>query len=284
MNTKEKRLGTRAQIRALKNRERRIATAIFLVFILLIVVFSSYFTYNFLNQPQNQTTNPASSQPKAAIIDQLSLTYPNQTFIQTATNTLNQAGYTVDYYPGENVTVEFYRNLPTYGYGLIVLRVHAAINPYGQYVTLFTSEPYSQGKYVLEQLDDRFGIVHFLPYNEGDPEYFGIPPKFIEHSMNGRFQNTTIIMMGCDGLKYTLTAEAFIKKGAKVYISWNGPVSASHTDTTTAHFLQHLLIEKLTIKESGRETIKEVGFDPVYETLPIYYPLKAGEQTIENTP
>jgi len=91
MNTKEKRLGTKAQIRAIKNRERRIATVIFLAFILLIVIFSSYFTYNFLNQPQNQTTNPTSSQLKAAVVDQLSLTFPNQAFIETATNTLKQA-------------------------------------------------------------------------------------------------------------------------------------------------------------------------------------------------
>ena len=107
MKTEKKRVGTKAEIKAIKEKERRIATAIFLVFILLIVIFSSYFTYNFLNQPQNQTTNPASSQLKAAIVDQLSLTFPNQTFIETATNTLKQAGYTVDYYPGEKVTVEF---------------------------------------------------------------------------------------------------------------------------------------------------------------------------------
>jgi hypothetical protein len=69
MNAKEKRLGTKAQIRAIKNRERRMLTVIFLAFILLIVILSSYFAYHFLNQPQNKTTNPASNpespQPKA---------------------------------------------------------------------------------------------------------------------------------------------------------------------------------------------------------------------------
>jgi len=98
MKAEKKRVGIKAQIRAERERERgrRVATAIFLVFILLIVVFSFYFTYNFLNQPQNQTTNQASSQLKAAIVDQLSLTIPNQAFVETATNTLEQAGYTVD--------------------------------------------------------------------------------------------------------------------------------------------------------------------------------------------
>jgi len=287
MNTKEKRLGTKAQIRAIKNRERHIATVIFLVFILLIVIFSSYFTYNFLNQPQNQTTNPASNpespQPKAAIVDQLSLTFPNQTFMQTATNTLKQAGYTVDYYPGEKVTVEFYRNLPTHDYKLIILRVHSALSPYESYVSLFTSEPYDKTRYTYEQLTDRLFIGS---YSEEDRKkgifYFGIPPAFVKNSMNGKFDNTSIIMMGCNGLTYDCLAKAFIEKRAKVYISWSDSISASHTDTGTTQLLKHLITEKQTIEQAVENTMKEVGPDPAYNSLLIYYPVEAGEQTIEN--
>jgi len=286
MKTEKKRVGTKAEIEAIKNRERRIATAIFLAFILLIVVFSSYFTYNFLNQPQNQTTNPASSQPKAAIVDQLSLTFPNQTFIETATNTLEQAGYTVDYYPGEKVTVEFYRNLPTHGYGLIILRVHSTATTPDRTegpVTLFTSERYDRSKHVYEQLSDQLVLVAFSQdeMKEGIT-YFGINPPFVTQGMNGKFQSTIVIMMGCEGLDNTFMAEAFVEKGAKVYVSWNQPVSASHTDTATTQLLQHFLIEKLTLKQSVQETFKEVGFDPIYKSLLIYYPLEVGEQTIEN--
>jgi hypothetical protein len=286
MNTKEKRLGTKAQLRAIKNRERRIATAILLAFILLIVILSSYFTYNFLNQPQNQTTNPASSQLKAAIVDQLSLTFPNQTFIETATNTLKQAGYSVDYYPGEKVTVEFYRNLPTHGYGLIILRVHSTATTPDRTedpVTLFTSERYDRSKHVYEQLTDQLALAAFSQdeMKEGIT-YFGINPPFITQGMNGKFQNTIIIMMGCEGLDNPLMAEAFVEKGAKVYVSWNQPVSASHTDTATTQLLQHFLIEKLTLKQSVQETFKEVGFDPIYKSLLIYYPLEVGDYTIQN--
>ena len=79
--------------------------------------------------------------------------------------------------------------------------------------------------------------------------------------------------MGCDGLKYTSMAEAFIEKGAKVYISWNGPVSARHTDQTTAQLLKHLLAEKETIKEAVAETMKAVGQDPEFnESTLLYYP------------
>jgi hypothetical protein len=282
VKNKKKPRGIKHKIREEKKREQRIGLTVTVAILIIVISVSGFLINSMLNQPSTNQTTSNTSQPKAAIVDQLSLTIPNQTFVETAIDTLEQAGYTVDYYPGENVTVEFYRNLPTYGYGLIVLRGHAAINPSGEYVTLFTSELYSEKKYSLEQLDDRFGIVHFLPYNEGDPKYFGIPPRFIEYNMNGRFQNTKIIMMGCDGLRYTLMAEAFIKKGARIYVSWNGPVSASHTDLATAHLLQHFLVEKLTLKEAVIETFNEVGFDPAHKTLLIYYPLEAGEQTIGN--
>jgi hypothetical protein len=64
---------------------------------------------------------------RAAIIDQLSLTQPNPDFAASATSILEQAGYAVDYFPGEQVTVDLYRNLPTHDYDLIILRVHSGI-------------------------------------------------------------------------------------------------------------------------------------------------------------
>jgi len=233
--------------------------------------------------PQKQETS-STSEPKAAIVDHLSLTAPNQTFIQTATNTLKQAGYTVDYYPGEKVTVEFYRNLPTHDYGLIILRVHSALGLKGEPpVALFTSEIAEKTKYVFEQWTDRLQGVAYSP---GDWEkgiiYFGIMPGFVRSSMNQRFENTIIILMGCNGLTYTNMAEAFVEKGAKVFISWNDSVLASYTDQATTHLLQHFLIEKQTLKEAVVETMQDVGADPVHNSLLIYYPFEAGDCTIQN--
>jgi len=279
MNAKKKRLSTKALIRAEKERERRIGTVIFTALILILVLCSAYFGYSLLSQPQNQTLSQESSQPKAAIVDQLSLTYPNQTFIQTVTNALKQAGYTVDYYPGEKVTVEFYRNLPTYEYQIIILRVHSTTGGY-PIVGLFTSEIYSRQKYIYEQLTDQ---LCRLCYSYTDREvYFGILPSFVELSMKGEFQNTIIVMMGCEGLNNTKMAEAFIRKGAKVYISWNQWVTASHTDTATTRLLQRLLIEKQTIKQAVENTMKDVGPDPTYKSQLTYYPTNAGQYTIKN--
>lgn len=65
--------------------------------------------------------------PQAAIVDQLSPSQPNPDFATSATKILEQAGYEIDYYPGEEVPVDLRRDLPTHGYDLIVLRVHSEL-------------------------------------------------------------------------------------------------------------------------------------------------------------
>ena len=283
---KHKPCGMRHKIREEKKREGRIAFAVTVGILITIIFISGFFINSMPDQPSISQTISSTSQPKAAIVDQLSLTVPNQTFIQTATNTLRQAGYTVDYYPGEEVTVEFYRNLPTHGYKLIILRVHStATEAQGTEcpVTLFTSERVSSTTYVYEQLTDQlWGVAFSKEERERGIIYFGITPLFVTQSMKGIFNNTIIIMMGCEGLDNPSMADAFVRKGAKLYISWNKPVGASHTDLAITRLLQYFLIEKLTLKESVRETSKEVGFDPIYKSLLIYYPLEVGDQTIED--
>jgi hypothetical protein len=258
------------------------------VIVFAVILFSIVLIYSLLHSPTNQTTDQT-FQFKAAIVDQGSLSPaagPNPVFVQTTTNILEQAGFTVDYYPYENVTVEFYRNLPTYSYGLIILRVHSTatgVQGTKAPVVLFTSEPYSGAKYVHEQLVEQLYEVSFSKEeNEEGIGYFGITPLFVSGAMKGKFQNTIIIMMGCEGLDNTLMAEAFVEKGAKVYISWNQGVLASHTDSATMQLLHYFLVEKLTLKKSVQETFKEVGFDPIYKSLLVYYPVEVGAQTIEN--
>ncbi|MCJ7669771.1 MAG: hypothetical protein MUO61_04550 [Dehalococcoidia bacterium] len=233
-----------------------------------------------------------SSEPevnKAAIVDQGSLSPvggPNPVFIETATNILEEAGYTVDYYPGEEVTVEFYKNLPTHNYDIIILRVHSSTvtalkgNEIAEApICLFTSEDYSRTRYVKEQLSGQLAIARYFV-----PEtlcYFGIKPAFVTISMNGKFQNTTVLMMGCEGLENNSMAEAFIEKGATAYISWSQSVSDNYADQATIYLLQHLLTGNQTIEQAVENTMEEIGPDPPYNSLLIYYPISSGNYTIE---
>ena len=212
----------------------------------------------------------------AAIVDQLSLTQPAPDFIRQATSLLRQAGYAVDYYPGEEVTVDFYRYLPTRHHDLIILRTHSGLveavdlatggRTTEEFVGLFTSERYSETKYHDEQQPrvGRLAPLGSASYSGSGNAYFSIGPTFIEDSMKGHFNDAAIIMMGCDGLRSQRTAQAFLDRGAKAFVSWSLPVSASHTDRATARLLELLVGGDVGIGEAVARTAADVGPDPWY--------------------
>jgi len=237
-----------------------------------VVALTSFLIYYALSPK-----NPVDVSPKIAIVDQLSTQWPNQSFNQTIQTILNQTGLKVDYYPSEAVTVDFYRDLPKHNYKLIIFRAHSsgtsAVSGTPSFVVFFTSELFNSYAHVPEQTDMRVVMVMF-PHVEA--RYFGVTPLFVKDSMEGRFNDTLIVAMGCEGLTNTSMAEAFIQKGAKAYISWNGSVSSSHTDEATVSLLTHLITEKQTVEEAVTQTMNEVGPDPTDKSILLFYPDGAG--------
>ena len=217
----------------------------------------------------NQGPDEPPGPKTAVIIDQLSLSVPNPRFAESAMNKLTAAGYKVDYYPGEFVTVDFYRELPTLGYDIIVWRAHAGLSrevdkDTGEVseiesVSLFSGELYDEDKYVNEQ---NKGQVGWSVMTEGGPSYFGVGERFVREVMNGKFDDTIIVMMGCDGLATQQTAQAFLDKGVRAFVSWSRPVSATHTDSSTQVLLENLLQGGLSVGDAVTQTATEVGADP----------------------
>jgi hypothetical protein len=229
-----------------------------------------------LHQPVQNAALQKAHTIKAAIVDQLSLAHPDQTFVKESTTILEEAGYKVDYYKGECVTVEFYRNLPALEYDLIIFRVHSTYVQRYLSLAMFTSEAYSKERYVYEQQRNRVASGFIEPYHDGDPRYLVITDKFVRYSMNGSLKDTLIIMMGCSSMKKCM-ASAFLQKGAKAYIGWDGLVSAEHTDKATIQLLKHLLVERQTIIKAIGETMKEPGFDPQNKSMLLFWPIEAGD-------
>jgi hypothetical protein len=275
----------KAKERRIVIRKKKFLAVVFYVFLVLFLAGTIYLGYISLVsvvQSGDPYSNP-SSKPKAAIIDQLSLTYPNQTFVQTTKKLFQDAGYNVEYIPGENVTVNYFRNLPIYNYSIIILRTHSGISHEMKQISIFTSEEYSLSKYTSDQIALNVGrAIYANSSPDQDPSYFSIPPRFIERAMKGNFNDTAIIMMGCYGLEYSSMAEAFINKGAKVYVGWNGTVSADHTDAATSTLLKQLILEQHTIEQAVDNVMNETGPDPAYGSKLAYYPSEAKEQTIQN--
>jgi hypothetical protein len=248
------------------------AVAVLAVFVSVLVAFSLSG-----EQSEEPTTVLPSTGPRVAIVDQLALTQPNPTFVDAVTETLEEGGYAVDYYPGEEVTVEFYRTFPSQAYELIIFRVHSALGREdGQpadWVTLFTADSYRETWYVDEQKTRRLSKVS---YYEDGPPYFGIMPEFVRSSMKGDLRGSTVLLMGCDGLATETIAEALVEKGAKAVVSWNGLVSGDHTDAAAEQILRHLVTEKLTLGEAVDKTAAEVGPDPAYGSVLLLYPPEGG--------
>jgi len=240
--------------------------------ITIAIVIAVFFAYSLLKS-SNPISNGQTHSRTAALVDQLSIsdTTRNDTFRRECLSILNNSGFDFAYY--SDVTVDFYRNLPLYDYSLIVFRVHAAAITNTTWVGMFTSEIYNESKHHDLLVDNQLAIATIF---EGNKTYFGITHLFVQKSMIGTFKDTTIIMMGCDGLKYTTMADAFIKKGAKVYISWNGLVLLSHTDQSTIHLLRNLLQKKLPVEAS----VALIGRDPEYQSELDYYPDDAGGYVI----
>jgi hypothetical protein len=222
---------------------------------------------------------------RAVIVDQLSSMRENEEFVANVTGELEDYGFEVDLYQGDNVTVDFYRQLPTHGYKLIIFRAHSGLLAKDEVTivqtTLFTNEEYSQLKHYAEQLRDRLVMARV---GEGYPMVFGIPPKFIGESMEGRFDDAVVIMMGCSGLFMRDLAEAFVDKGASVYVAWNGSVELYYVDEATAYLVRQLCSGNVTVKEAVDSTMDVIGPDPEHKAGLEYYPTypsDSGDKTLQ---
>jgi len=234
--------------------DRRLAYATIAIISVLI------FTVVFLYAPPTQL-----SQPKAAIIDQLSSSqltetsrFPNQTFIKTAKEMLYQRFTKVDYY-SDNATVGQYKSLPSQGYKLIIWRAHSALNNKTKYIAISTSENNGSKKY-NQYSNDQLTLCNII---NDTKFYFAITPNFIKECMSGRFEDTVIVFMSCNGLKknYYKTAEAFIEKGVKVFISWDGWIDSPNNDHAITLLLDYLINKNNTISEAINEILR-AGLHP----------------------
>lgn len=209
--------------------------------------------------------------PRAAIVDQLSLTQPNPDFVKDATGKLERSNYVVDYYPGEQVTVDLYNQLDDLGYDLLILRVHTARfqgewrGQIYDHPVLFTNQLYSTPEYVQEQWELQLQPVFAY---EGAPVYFGIAPNFVR---NGGNFDGGVILMGCSSLSTDALADSFTDSGADYVIGWNDLVSAAHMDKAAISVLDRILSENLPPQEAIAKTNSKVGIDQTYHSHLLAY-------------
>jgi len=226
---------------------------------------------------------PVSTLPRAAIIDQLSVLNSNETFLEQTTQELEDYGFEVYIHKGDEITVDFYRTLPQMDYQLIIFRAHSGLLSGEEGVvrmtTLFTNEAYSEMKHVTEQLQDRVAKARI---DTKHPMIFSIKDSFITKSMEGDFNNTVVIMMGCSCIAIDDLAQAFIEKGASSYLAWHATVGLGYVDQATEHLLRQLCGERATISEAVSSTMKTIGADPMFGAKLKYFPDQSGDKSLES--
>ena len=254
---------------------------------LALIGITGSITSVFLFNAAEGNNTSTDSIPKAAIIDQLYDDSPNQSFHQRASELLEKAGYKVDIFTTKDITVDFYKNLPSHNYKFVIVRSHGVADKNDQNsVTLFTGERYTTDKYISEQLlgqvkkgaplgleifqfnetDSQWTVVNdtyrtiTVPATSivtSEDEYFLITPTFIDSNVKGKFSNTIFLLGGCSTMKTDSMAKSLINRGASSVIGWDNKVGAADNDTVMLRLLDNIFSQEMELEDAVDSSMKE---------------------------
>jgi len=206
---------------------------------------------------QDETTSKIR---KAVIIDQLDKDITNLHYQNKTMSYLMDAGYEVDFYTTDDITVDFYKHLPSKNYEFIVIRSHSlAIFGKNPSEWLFTGEKYSNEVHIGETLSGQLspGVPFMvttdqkITYSQALKErHFMIGSKFIDESMVGQFPGSVIILGGCETMPHEFLAESLVKRGASSVIGWNELVGSNYNDKAIISLLEEILVNGLKIDKA----------------------------------
>jgi hypothetical protein len=253
----------RTQIRTQPSvlRTRRGKSGIFLLFLASLTV-ALVFQTVVLPVSGCGTVQATSAVRRVALIDSLSVDMPNPSFVSDISSLSSSAGYSIDYYSPEKLSFSILTHLPEMGYSILVFRTHGVL---GEPVVA-TSMTYSSHAQLVAQLRGDLGRVQVSQH-----QYFGIMPGFVTEEMCGRFPGTVVLGMGCSSLISDGLAKAFVEKGARSFVGWNGWVTQGHTDAVFANLVK-LLLSGESVGQAVDNTMKTIGPDSSTGSSIIAYP------------
>ena len=275
--------------------------------IIAIAAFASFSLLMIISVQENFVSNEAFSYDgiqRAAIIDQLHDDIPNKYFQEKASDYLQTAGYEVDLFTTEELTVDFFKKLPSKNYKLIVFRTHAIGNDGPDYfseepVSLFTGEKYRDDKYIHEQLSGQIGkgaplmsstigvsadLSELTENNDGENSvvasweivdttnaYFLMGSKYVDELMEDRFPGSILVLGGCSTLSNPTLAKAFVNRGASSVIGWDSLVGSYANDIVILSFLENYLINELDIKDAVNSAMEKAPIGTDFDSNLLYY-------------
>ena len=277
-----------------------------IIFSLVAVAFSVMITISVQENFSENETYSYDGPPRAAIIDQLHDDLPSQYFQDRATELLETAGYEVEIFTTIQLTVDFYKSIPSMNYEYIVFRTHAIGNEGPdaagkEPVSLFTGEKYRDDKYITEQLSGQIGkgapymssvldvsvdLSELTNSNKTSIEidvtatsqvvddsnpYFLIGSKYVDDIMEGRFNDSVLVLGGCSTLSSPTLAKSLINRGASSVIGWDNLVGSINNDNTILEFLENHLINEMEIEDAVEAAMSKVPKGSQYNATFSYY-------------
>ncbi len=277
-----------------------------IIFSIVAVAFSVMITISMQENFSENETYSYDGPPRAAIIDQLHDDIPSIYFQDRATELLETAGYEVELFTTKQLTVDFYKSLPSMNYEYIVFRTHAIGNEGPdasgkEPVSLFTGEKYRDDKYITEQLSGQISkgapymrsvldvsadlseltnsnntsieidvTASFQVVDDSNP-YFLIGSKYVDEIMEGRFHDSVLVLGGCSTLSSPTLAKSLINRGASSVIGWDNLVGSINNDNTILEFLENHLINEMEIEDAVEAAMNKVPKVSQYNATFSYY-------------
>jgi len=159
---------------------------------------------------------------------------------------LGRAGYIVDYYRDENVTINLLKRLDDEGYSVIYINSHGFIDPQGSFA-LFINE-----KINLYQNDIEENSVGYLEAGSLAGYLYVTPQFFLLYGNDSLFLDALIFIDACYSGNNTSLAEVFLNLGAQCFIGWNGPVNVIHGIMMDGKFFHEACKYNKTVEQALR--------------------------------
>ena len=212
---------------------------------------------------------------RAGLFDAMYYLRPNEDFILEATQMLEENGFVVDSFFGEQVTAKLLLALPA-NYNLLILRLHSALAENGK-LYFFSGEAYSQYGYYYEQLSELVSKGN-IP---NASSYFSVALDALAINKKESLNNSVIVAMGCHTLCDDFSLESLKKSvDIEVYVGWDSGVDLSRSDQSVLYFLGDFVEKGVTLKKAVETTMTKIGQDPKYGSILGYFPESKGNSTI----
>jgi len=208
-------------------------------------------------------STPLVDKSKAVLIDGIAFTDPDPEFTRSVEEILSKANITLDIYEGEEVTINLLRKIG--GYGLIILRLHSAIDEEYRLLYIFSAERFNETGYLEERETELTAIREGVPFY-GNESYFALRADLLGDLSDKGLNGSIVILMGCNGTNSQQIIDNLFKRGVKAIIAWDGYVDLNYTDEITVELLKAVYEEHINFDEAVKKVMDERGADPTWNS------------------